>query len=352
MPILEAIRIDCTGSSAMLAATNLESAIQCVVVPQGEQGSTGAFLVNGDLLRKIVDALAGETVRIATEPQSGRVLIASDAAQFELPQLALEDYPNIPAKPTQTVCSIDRELLARSLELVSFAAMPERKATNLVLTGVFLQIQNNELTVAATDGYRLAVRTVPCITPTPDTHTLVISADFAAEIGKILYTIPETQTVEIFAAEQWLFVSAAHTVCIARLINEKYPDYAKVIPEQYSCVVDVERASLLAALERASITASEASGAAVFTIGDSIKIHSQDESKGQTQEHIPLLKPAQQPMTIAFRASYLAEALKKMRSPNVTFKVTAPDRPAVLSPNDTNDDRGFIYACMPLSIKE
>jgi hypothetical protein len=41
-----------------------------------------------------------------------------------------------------------------------------------------------------------------------------------------------------------------------------------------------------------------------------------------------------------------------MRSPNVTFKVVAPDRPAVLLPNDTDDDRGFIYACMPIRIEE
>jgi DNA polymerase-3 subunit beta len=350
MPILGAIRLDCTDSAATLTATNLEYAIQSVVFSQEKYGGSGAFVVSGEMLRKIVDALDGQTVRMTTEPQSSRVLIASGTTQVKILQFQLEDFPSVPTKPTQPLCSIDRSILARSLELVSFAAMPENKATNFVLTGIFVKIQNNELTLAASDGYRLAVRTAPCLALTQDTQTFIIPASFAEKIGQILHAIPETQVVEISAAEQWLFLSAAHTVCMARIMDEKYPDYAKNIPEQYTCVVEVERQTFLEALERASITASDVSEAVVFSINDGIHMHSQDESKGQAREHIPALRSTGQPMEIAFRASHLLDAFKRMRSSSVTLKVAAPDCPAALQPGNADDDRGFLYICMPVSI--
>jgi DNA polymerase-3 subunit beta len=115
----------------------------------------GRVLVPGRLLADIVRSLPAQPVDLRLE--GARVVLTCGAARFTLPTLPVEDYPALPDMPT-TTGSLESELFAAAVGQVAIAA--GRDDTLPVLTGVRLEIEGEQLTLAATDRYRLAVRTL------------------------------------------------------------------------------------------------------------------------------------------------------------------------------------------------
>ena len=114
------------------------------------------MLVPGRLLSDIVRSLPAQPVDLRLE--GTRVVLTCGAARFTLPTLPVEDYPALPAMPT-TAGSLESDVFAAAVAQVALAA--GRDDTLPVLTGVRVEIEGDELTLAATDRYRLAVRTLP-----------------------------------------------------------------------------------------------------------------------------------------------------------------------------------------------
>src|SRR6058998_1235719 len=115
----------------------------------------GRVLVPGRLLADIVRSLPAQPVDLRLE--GARVVLTCGAARFTLPTLPVDDYPALPDMPT-TTGSLESDVFAAAVAQVAIAA--GRDDTLPVLTGVRIEIEGEQLTLAATDRYRLAVRTM------------------------------------------------------------------------------------------------------------------------------------------------------------------------------------------------
>ncbi len=357
MPILAGVKLELDSDAQLkLTATDLEKAVIVTLPVEGgqTQAGTGACVLQGQLLTKIVSALPDERVEVRLDEGGEKVVIRSGNSAFELLLLPLEDYPELPGVPGDegTVARIRRERLQRALELVTFAAMSARETSRLNLTGVDILVQGGTAKFVATNGYRLALKedALEPTGPHKDGEFLV-DADALKDLQSILGGL-EDETVRIAQGEGHLFfvTESGRVVFLARLIQEEYPDFERVIPRENPIGLYLNREAFLNALQRAEITTAAESGAVILEVsgkGSELVVRSSSAEKGQAEERLALLKPAE-PITIGFRGEYLIDALKRMKSPEVALWLKDPESAGLLEPAGGEEDQGFLYVCMPI----
>lgn len=345
LPILAGLKLEVVGSQLKLIATDLERAIIVNVPIENPKGQPGACVLNGQLLGKITGMLPEEELKLRLDDSGDKVVITSGETTFELLLLPLEDYPQIPALPQKTLCKIQRERLMRGLWQTTFAAMSARETSRLNLTGVDMLLGEQTLKMVATNGYRLALKAEKLESPAPQGEYL-IDADALKDLQSILSTL-EDETIQIAYDSGHVFFISSSVVFIARVIQEEYPDFERVIPRDNQIGLYVGREAFLNALLRAEITTAAESGAVILEAkGPTLLIRSSAAEKGQTEDKIQLLRnvPA---ITIAFRGEYLTDALRRMESSEVVLWLKDSESAGLLEPTG-EEDQGFLYVCMPI----
>lgn len=346
MPILAGVKLETKKNQLTLYATDLERAIWCSL-PIENRGGDEALVLNGELLVRIANTLPADTVAVKTIPGTGKVEITSGGVTFDLFRLSLEDYPEVPALPEKPICAIEKTKLERSLELVAYAALPARETSRLSLTGVNIVLERETLKVVATNGYRLALKAEPLPQKASREGEFLIAADSLRDLAGILAQL-DADTVELYQSENYLFFKAGSVVFVGRLIEEAYPDFEKVIPKENPIGISLERKPFLEALQRAQITAAEESDAVILSVENSLlRVSSQAAEKGETHEELPLKKKTK-PIKISFRAEYLIDALKRLKSEEVTLWLADAESAGLLEPGESEADQGFLYVCMPI----
>jgi DNA polymerase-3 subunit beta len=347
LPILAGLKLEAQGPQLSVMATDLERAI-VVTVPTTQHQGKGTCVINGQLLSKITGMLPEEQVKLRLDEAGDKVEITSGEATFELLLLPRADYPEIPALPAETHYVMERERLVRSLERTTFAAMSARETSRLNLTGVDILTRGAVIKLVATNGYRLALKEEELQTHVLEEGEYLIDADALKDLQSILTGVEDEQ-VKIAHANSHLFFATSQAVFIARVIAEEYPDFERVIPKDNPLGLYLKREAFLAALQRAEITTAAESGAVILETRDSsLLIKSSSAEKGQTEERIPLLKPAGA-ITVSFRGEYLIEALRRMSSSEVVLWLKDSESAGLLEPAaDSEEDQGFLYVCMPI----
>ncbi len=346
MPILAGLKLETKKNQLVLAATDLERAIWCAV-PIENRGGDEAIVLNGELLSKIAQNLPAETLHCKTIGGSGKVEITCGSARFDLFRLPLEDYPEFPNLPGKRLCLLERAQLARSLELVTFAALAAKETSRLSLTGVNLVLEKETLKIVATNGYRLALKTERLAQPAETEGEYLVAASSLRDLAGILTQVAAEQ-VELYQSDHYLFFKVGALVFVSRLIEEAYPDFEKVIPRDNAIGLVLERRSFGEALQRVQITAAEESDAVILQVEDgALKISSQAAEKGEAFEVLALKKRAPA-IKISFRAEYLIDVLKRLQSEQIKLWLADAESAGLLEAGEDEADQGFLYVCMPI----
>lgn len=347
MPILGGIKLELTDDALTLQATDLERAIICTIPAENRGKGPQVALVNGELLAKVASRLPEGEVLVRTVEE--KVELSCGGVKIDLLTMPLEDYPEIPKLPEKMSCAIPREQLQQGLDQTTFAALSARETSRLSLTGVDMILEEDKLRLVATNGYRLALKEEPLPAPPAEQGEYLVSSDSLKELLGILAQV-EAEEVELYQDEQKrnLFFKAGEVIFIAKLLQEEYPDFERVIPRENRIGLHLERLAFLEALQRVEITAAEESGAVILEVEgaerEALAIRSQSAEKGEAEEVLGLLRPTE-PIKISFKAEYLIEALKKIDSAEVTFWLEDPESAGLLEPSPPG---GFIYVCMPI----
>jgi DNA polymerase-3 subunit beta len=353
MPILAGLKLEITDGRLCLQATDLERAVRCEI-PIETQGEDEAVVLNGAILNQIAAHLpADEKISLKTDGQDGTtVKLRCGEALFDLPTLPVADYPEVADLPSAKVGTIRVEDFHHGLEHTAFAALKAGETTRLSLTGVDIVLKSDQLRMVATNGYRLAVKTLG-IEEVKEEGEYLIEAGVLTDLDRVLGQIDAT-TVDIHRGEGQLFFHAGGVTFMARTIAEEFPDFERVIPRDNPVPLTFDRRALLDALQRIQITAAEDSGAITIrgtTEESSVQIHSSSKDKGEAEERVRLKKVPSQLIEVSFRAEYVIDVLKRLVSDEVTVWLADSKKAGLVEPAGekiADADQGFLYVCMPV----
>ena len=350
MPILGGIRCQGEGSEVELAATDLERSIRCRIAAQVK--GSGTIVLPGQVLSQLVSRLP-EAEAIELREEDGRARLTCGPASFDLFTLASDEFPDVKRPDGEPVGRMSLPSLLQGISQTAFAALRASETTRLALTGVDIVLRDGAAKLAATNGYRLAIKKVP-VEGLPEDYegSFLVDAAVLGDLSRVLAGLTE-EAVEIYTDGGQLHFAAGPVFFSCRTIQEQFPDFERVVPKDSEIGLFASRAELLDTLRRLEITAAEESGAVNLKVtGPTLEMSSSSKEKGEGHESVRLAKTPAKGIEIAFKAEYLIDALRRMESDQVALWLSAPERAGLIEPAGeiAPGDEGFIYVCMPVRL--
>jgi DNA polymerase-3 subunit beta len=202
-----------------------------------------------------------------------------------------------------------------------------------VLTGVRVEIGSEELTLAATDRYRLAERRIPWKPAgmVPST-SVIVPAKTLADVAKSLGSASEVVLSMGDAADAgFLGFSAGGRQTLTRLLDGEFVKFASLWPTEVATTVEVEVSGFIAALRRVSLVAQRFAPVRLAFSEGTAQLSAEAEDESSAEEELEASVTGE-PLTIGFNAGYLLDGLAAVNTPRAMLSFTEPSRPTVITP--------------------
>jgi len=349
MQVLLGLLLETTTDGLSVSGFDYEVSSQITV--DATVGETGRVLVPGRLLADIARSLPAQPVELRLD--GPRVVLTCGSARFTLPTLPVEDYPSLPSMPT-TAGRLESDVFGAAVAQVALAA--GRDDTLPVLTGVRVEIEGDQVTLAATDRYRLAVRTLTWKPEQPGmSATALVPARTLADTAKALTSGPEV-TLALStggAGEGMIGFEGGGRRTTSRLLEGEFPKYRSLLPSESSAVAEVETASFTEAVKRVALVAARNAPVRLAFSGEGVVLEAGGQDDAQASERLECGWEGEE-MSIAFNPQYLLDGLGAVGSDTTTLSFTAPTRPAVLTgkrhEGEAAESADYRYLLMPVRL--
>ena len=340
------IKIDATGDQVILSGSDLETSSKAHFT--ADIFKKGAVLVPGKLLAEISRSLPNKPITITLD--GSRVLVTSGSAKFTLPTLSLDEYPNLPELPAKTGV-ITSDTFATAVAQVAIAA--GRDDSLPTLTGVHIEIEEDKVTLAATDRYRLAVREFSWDPATPGLSTsALLRARTLADAAKSL-TGSKTVSLSFAPAasnDRLAGFAGEGKLMTSRMLDGTFPPYRHLLPSDSTTTAVIEVAPFLDSVRRVALVADKTIPLRLEFNDGGVSLEAGTGEEAQATETIDVLLNGE-PISIAFNPTFLADGLQAVGTPFVQISFTGSNRPAILTgrtePNGPSIDT-YKYLLMPM----
>jgi DNA polymerase-3 subunit beta len=343
LPVLANVLLKTEDAGLKLTATNLEIGITYWV--PGKIETDGATTVPAKLLTDLVNSLpAGD--RVDLELQTGDVLhLRCGRFESHIKGIDAEEFPAIGAAGERPTTRIAQNVLRRALAETAFAAASDEARP--ILTGVLAKFEGDQLTLAAADNYRIAVKTIPILDAVAET-SVVVPARALNELARILADVDDPVEVVLTGGRNQILFHLDGIDLVSRLIDGQFPNYQQVLPSSHSTRAVVERDELLKAVRISALIASSAANVIRLKVGEegtaTINIAAAaDVGEAQTDVEAAI---EGDPMQISFNAKYLQEALANLDYDQLALEFSGPLSPGVIKPTDAASE--YVHVIMPV----
>jgi DNA polymerase-3 subunit beta len=350
LPVLGNVMVSTDDGRLRLFATDLETGIACWVEAKVEE--EGATTVPARLLAEFVSSLPPGQVAMSLDgDRELNLRCASFDTTFK--GTAAGEFPLLPAvEAGSPSVRLEREALRRMIGRVAFAAAPGDDAKRPALAGVLVELEDGRLTMAASDSFRLALRSEPLpgrdiapfrvIVPATSMANLAHATSKAAAGG-------EEDFVEVVPAPGRVFFLMPGVTVVSQLIEGRYPDYAAIIPREHATRTVVGRAAFLAAARAAQLFVCDAANAVQVQVEPGrLVVRAISAELGDYTGELEAQVEGE-PVGVALSARYLIQALGAIEAEQVALSTTTADRQAVLQP--VGEERA-LHVIMPMHLSE
>jgi len=306
----------------------------------------GRALVSGRLLAEISRSLPDQTVQVVAE--GPKVVVTCGRARFTLLTLPVEDYPALPDIPTSSG-RIGADEFATAVNQVAVAA--GRDDTLPVLTGVRVEIEGDDLTLAATDRYRLAVRRVRWKPEQPDLSSVaLVPARTLADAAKSMASSGEVQLALSSGAqgEGLIGFESDGRRMTSRLLEGDFPKYGSLFPSDSQSVAHVDTPAFVEAVRRVSLVAERNTPVRLAFSDEQCVLEAGTGDEAQASEAVEARLEGDD-VSVAFNPSFLLDGLAATGSDHATLSFTTSARPAVITATD-QPELDYRYLIMPVRL--
>lgn len=352
LPILANILIEAKDSSVFLSATDLEFSISTRIGAKVEQ--PGAITLPATTLRDLVSTLAPERVDMRLDRDNWTVNLRCGIQVANIRGIEVDEYPPINHIDTEEHCDLQLagEVLRDAIKQVAFCAATDQNRP--ILTGVYFCHEGETLTLAAADGYRLAVRKIDVPGQVAsEMRDMVIPAKTVAQIAQI---IDAEYDIKIAFPRERQTVTFSRTECEAsvQLLEGRFPDYASIIPRESTKEAVCYTSDVLIAAKRAAIFARDNAYICEIKMepgrnpGEAglLNVKGISSERGDAESMLDCEVEMDAPSyNGTFNVRYLITAANAIPDERLVLAFTENESPGVIKPEGRDD---LIYVVMPM----
>lgn len=351
LPILSNILLATDQGRLKLAATNLEIGINCWVDAQiHEEGTT---TVPAKLLTDLVSSLPQAPVDISVAEDTNLLTIKSSGSIANIKGMDASEFPLIPsAEGGEPPVLLDAVLLKEMIAEVAFAAADDDSRP--VFTGVQVQVNEEKITFAAADAFRLAVRVAPLPGDDHPRGDILVPARTLTELARILPAEGPVEMIVTPNRSQVLFHTPQLDL-VSRLIDGTFPNFRQIIPKEHATRAVVETKLFAEAVKRAALFARDSSNITRVKINPgendglepgALTVEATAEDLGDNTSTVNAAVDGPE-LQIIFNVKYLADVLAVIGTPEVALEANGATKPGVIKPVGASD---YTYVIMPMHI--
>jgi DNA polymerase III subunit beta len=338
---LSGILLSAGQGRVTLSATDLDMGLTTAL--DAEVATEGSVLLPGRLLADVVRLLPDPTVEIEAREAERDVEIRSGSSSFHLRVLPAEDFPKLPDPGDAAGLKIPAKALESSIELVARAA--SRDDMRPVLTGVFVTASGSEMTMVATDSYRLAVKRTDLEADLGGEIEANIPARALRELSRILAAEGAEEATIWLLPNQAVFEAGSITLT-TRLIEGQFPNFRQLLPESYEHDLRLQRTDFLDVVRRISQLAQRNAPLRLSLESGELTVAAETPDVGDATETMPVAFEGEA-LEIGFNPEFLKEGIESVEGDEVLLRLISPLRPGLLQPVESED---FRYLVMPIRL--
>lgn len=348
LPVLGNILLATDNGRLRLSATNLEMGITFWIGAKVEE--EGSTTVPARTFVDLVNTLPNDKVEMELTVRTQTLNVRCGAFNNDLKCIDAQEFPPLPPASLEGDLALDASDLREMIAQVAFAASSDDARP--VLTGVLLEINDGQLSMAAADGFRLSLRSSHLPSPGLGPLKAIIPGRALSELARIMgddeavaMSLPPNRGQVIFRTENAELVS--------QLIEGTYPDVKGIIPNGFKTRAVLPTSSFLKACKAADIFAREAAHSArlVITPGGELQPGTMEISATAAEtgsnETVVDATIEGDPLEIAFNVRFLIDVLGVIDTPNVALETSTATSPGVLRCVGRDD---FLHVIMPMHL--
>jgi len=341
MPVLANVLLRKEDGLVQLTTSDLEIQIRTQAELGGDAG-TYATTVGARKLIDILRTLPPEQ-KVTIEAQQSKLVLKGGKSRFTLQTLPAEDFPLVQQAPSfGSAFSVPQKVFKSLLGQVSFAMAVQD--IRYYLNGILFVAEGKTLSLVATDGHRLAFSSAALEVEVPK-QEVILPRKTVLELQRLLSQAEGDVELQ-FASNQARFSFGALEF-ISKLVEGKFPDYQRVIPQQHPHVLLLGRQPLLAALQRAALMTSDKFKGVRLSLEPGVLrlvAHNAEQEEALDELDIEYQGPM---MEMGFNVSYLIEGLSSMAQEMVRLELADSNASALLT---IPEHESYKYVVMPMRI--
>jgi DNA polymerase-3 subunit beta len=350
LPVLSNILLVTDDGRLKLVANNLEMAISAWV--GAEVADEGAVTLPARLLSDFVSTLVGGDVQMELKPGTKTMQLKCGRYEANINGIDAEDFPAVPSVGEGPRSRVPAKTLRSAINQVAFAAATDE--TRPVLSGVLVTLESDQLTMAAADGFRLAVRTVEVAEPVTDKLSLLVPARTLIELARIIADSDDPVEIAATPTRNQVMFQYPGLLVVSRLIEGQFPDYQRIIPQSYQTRVVLPVSDFLQATKTAAVFSRDNSNIVRLAVAPSgeelvpgrVDVLASSAEMGDNAGQLDGSVEGEETQ-IAFNVRYLRDALEAVNSGEVALEITGPTSPGLLKPVA---GAGHLHVIMPMHV--
>lgn len=348
MAILEDILFDLNGATLTLTASDGETTIRSVVDVENEEGG-GKVAFGGKLLLDTLKEFPEQPLKFQIDEQNYSMNITSDNGIYsfvgqnglEYPEMQMEDAENHSFE-------LNAGTLLDAINKTIFCTADDELRP--VMNGIFFDLQNDCITMVATDAHRL-VRYTNTTVSSAEPVSFILPKKPAVLLRNVLQK--EAEQVKVTFGVKNARFEFGRTLIVCRQIEGRFPNYSAVIPQNNQNKVIVDRQTIINACKRVSVFANTGTSLLKLALSENtIKISAQDIDFSTSAEETISCSYTGMPMAIGFKAPFLIEILSSIASNEVLIELSDPARAGLILPMENEENENLLMLLMPMLLND
>lgn len=336
--ILEGIYMAAENGELLLRCTDMSLQIEATIGANVEKG--GACVLPGRLFADLARKLPGEETSFTLEKSS--MLVESGRATTTMQTENAKDYISMPDVHREFSVTISKPALKNMIRQSIFATAQDDSKP--ILRGVLLELEGDELSMVALDGYRLARRRER-VKVSGEFRNSVLPSRGLLEISRILDDNDED--INLVFSKTHVMIDMGCTRIITRLMDGEFIRYRQILPTGHTTRVRANRQELLDSIDRVSLMARESKKNHIkFSFEEKTVTITANSEIGNSREIITIDRVGSD-LDIAFNAKYFSDVLKVLDDEYVTLEMNSNISPCVVAPENGSE---YYYLILPVRL--
>lgn len=345
--LLRGILVEADDGKVRLSATDMELSVQTSSPAEVEE--EGRVVIPARIFNDVVRSLPKGDLSVEHDRAGGTVRLAAGENEYRIRAYAAEDFPQLPAFDEQNAFTITGEVLVETVEKVSRSY--SRDETRPVLTGILINFEDSRVRMVTTDSYRLSIKESELATTFEGSRQAIIPARAMQEVSRI-FSGSDVEQIEISLSENQALFRIGDVLLGTRLIEGNFPEYKRLLPEQFEREISVPREDLVETLRRVNLFAARQTPPVPVSLSFSegaVEVAVRSQEIGEAHEKLPA--SSEDEFHISFNPGYLLDGVSAVDSKNVLFKFNESLKPGLIVPaadGDGGEEPDFLYLIMPM----